>query len=76
MTLTEPADSFSELDVSKGKEKPPTAKKGNMEICGLDQFFVSLIYILLNMYLYLFQKGSQQLLLLKKVISHFPFLNL
>ncbi len=76
MTLAEPADSFSEPDVSKEKEKPPTAKKGNMEICGLDKFFVSLIYNLLNMYLHLFQKGSQQPLLLKKVISNFPFLNL
>ncbi len=76
MTLAEPADSFSEPDVSKEKEKPPTAKKGNVKICGLDQFFVSLIYNLLNMYLHLFQKGSQQPLLLKKVISNFPFLNL
>lgn len=39
MTLAEPADSFSEPDVSKAKEKPPTAKKGNMEICVLDTFF-------------------------------------
>ncbi len=75
MTLAEAADSFSEPGVSKAKDKPPTAKKGNMEICVLDQFFVSLIYHLLNIYLHIFQKGSQQPLLLKKVISHFPFLN-
>jgi len=31
VTLTEPADSFSEPVVSEEKEKPPTTKKGNME---------------------------------------------